>query len=167
LRNPVEREYAMSYLKARLEGKAAPSRTESIDAARAGVLSRRIETELQRTAPKALTEKYTPEVIEEARNELQAAYNLASNFERPGRYHPDLGEGVGAKEQDAAWYGVTSSRHIVADEFPWYGKIEQGTDRLGEMIQKGKGAEYDRLLGTIAEHIEREKASAAPVMTEF
>ena len=82
----------------------------------------------------------------------------------PGKKHL---KGVGAKEQDAAWYGVTSSRHIVADEFPWYGKIEQGTDRLGEMIQKGKGAEYDRLLGTIAEHIEREKASAAPVMTEF
>ncbi len=165
LRNPVEREYAMSYLKARLAGKSAPARIASLDANRASTLKSRIESELQRTAPQALSKKYSPETLETARQELQQAHDLASNFERPGRYQKVV-EGS-RYEEGGAWYGVGSSRHIVADQFPWYKEIEQGPDKLGQLIKKGKGAEYERLLDQVAASVEREKESSSPVVAEF
>jgi len=165
MRDPIEREYAMSYLKARLAGKSAPTRISSIDANRAATLKSRIESELQRTAPKALTEKYSPDTLEAAREELQRGYDLASNFERPGRYQSVV-EGS-RYEVGGTWYGLGSSRHIVADQFPWYKEIEQGPDKIGALIKKGKGAEYERLLDTVASSVEREKESAAPVVAEF
>jgi hypothetical protein len=131
-----------------------------------------------RQNPQALNARFSPETLEEARQELRSAHELASSFEQPGRYFAEYGdqsEYMPSRSTNAAkgihaggtWYGVSSSRHIVAEQFPWYGEIEQGPVRLGKLIEKGKGAEYNRLLSTVAESIEREKASAAPIMAEY
>src|SRR5690242_747039 len=125
-----------------------------------------------------LAERFSAQTLEEARQELLDAHQLASSFEQPGRYfalYGDQHEHMPSRSTSAAkgihssgvWYGVSSSRHIVAEQFPWYGEIEQGPVRLGKIIEKGKGAEYNRLLATVAEHVEREKESARPVMAEF
>jgi hypothetical protein len=130
------------------------------------------------TAPvkqQSLAGRFSPATLEEARQELTAAHQLASSFERPGRYFPEHAEPLPSRSTNAAkgdfaggsWYGIGSSKHIVAEQFPWYGEIEQGPARVGKLIEKGKGAEYERLLGKIAESIQREKASAAPVLAEF
>lgn len=127
--------------------------------------------------PQPVTERFSPETLAEARQELISAHQLASSFERPGRYfaEEDHLEGMPSRSTNAAkgihgggtWYGIGSSRHIVADQFPWYGEISHGAGRIGKLIEQGKGAEYNRLLGTVAESIEREKASTAPVMAEY
>lgn len=126
--------------------------------------------------PQPLAERYSPEVLDEARHELMAGHNLASSFDAPGRYFAAIGQNDEhfTKEEPkrgirhgGSWYGVGSSRHIVADQFPWYGKITQGPGKLGQLIEKGKGAEYDRLLGQVADHIQRERESSAPIMAEF
>jgi hypothetical protein len=125
-----------------------------------------------------LAERFSPATLEEARQELTAAHQLASSFDQPGRYFSSVGqteEMIPQRSQSSAkgiqaggtWYGVSSSRHIVADQFPWYGEIEQGPARIGKLIEKGKGAEYERLLATVAESIQREKQSAAPVIAEY
>jgi hypothetical protein len=125
-----------------------------------------------------LAERFSAQTLEEARQELGAAHELASSFERPGRYFSQYGDQhayMPSRSTNAAkgihasgtWYGVGSTRHIVAEQFPWYGEIEQGAGKIGKLIEKGKGAEYERLLGKVAESIQREKESAAPVMAEF
>ncbi len=166
-RNPIEKEFAQSYLDARLKGKVEPTRSSSLDAQRATQLKSSIESRLSTEQPATLTERFSPNTISEAQEELRHGYELASSFEKPGRYHPDLGPEASPQEADRAWYGVSSSRKNVTEMFPWYGDIKQGADKLGELIAKGKGAEYDRLVGTIAEHIQSEKESAAPVIAEF
>jgi hypothetical protein len=138
------------------------------------------EPRIPRTPPtkqQPLTKRYSPETLEEARQELTAAHQLASSFERQGRYFAEEDPLVGmpSRSTNAAkgihaggtWYGISSSKHIVADQFPWYGEIEQGAGRIGKLIEKGKGAEYNRLLAKVAESVQREKESAAPVIAEF
>jgi len=134
---------------------------------------------IPRTAPKsARATKFSPAVLEEARQEIRAASGLASSFERPGRYfaeHGDQTEGMPSRSTNAAkgihaggtWYGVSSSRHIVADQYPWFADMKGGAGKLSELVGKEKGAEYERLVNTVAEHIQREKESAAPVIAEF
>ena len=164
-RNPIEKEFAQSYLDARLNGKAEPKPIASLPAQRAAQLKSSIESRLATKQPATLAERFSPETISEAKAELQAAYEMSSSFEKPGRYHSELS--TNAKEHDGAWYGVSSSRHIVGEQFPWFDKIKQGSDKIGELIQKGKGAEYERLLGDVSESIERQREAARPVIQEF
>jgi hypothetical protein len=159
----------------------AQPRTDAIlDAIRGTAVAAPTQENLNFRQTKAapLAQRFSPETLDEARQELIAAHQLASSFEQPGRYlagYASQEEHMPSRSTNAAkgitaggtWYGVGSSRHIVADQFPWYGEIEQGAGRLGKLIEKGTGAEYNRLLGTVAESIQREKASAAPIMDEF
>jgi len=164
------------------ESKNQPSRDAILDAINGTAPTQENlnfrQTGIPRTPPKRPLAQFSPETLDEARQELAAAHQLASSFEQPGRYFASVGqtdEPMPSRSTNAAkgihaggtWYGVSSSRHIVAEQFPWYGEIEQGQARLGKLIEKGKGAEYERLLGTVAESIQREKASAAPVIAEF
>lgn len=130
-----------------------------------------------RNAPVAPKE-ITPEVRADATQEIRAASDLASTFERPGRYFagiPQTEQGIPQRSQSSekgiqaggVWYGVGSARNMIADQYPWFGQIKHGPGKLAELAAKGKGAEYERLVQTVAEHIQREKESAAPVMAEF
>lgn len=132
----------------------------------------------KRLEAKAAVPKHSPEVLDQARHEIRAASELASSFERPGRYfaeHGDQNEGMPSRSTNAAkgihaggtWYGVSSSKHIVADQYPWFEKMKGAGGKLAELAGKEKGAEYDRLVNTVAEHILRERESAAPVVAEF
>lgn len=122
--------------------------------------------------------KLAPEVRADAEHEIRAASELASTFERPGRYFAGIGQteqGIPQRSQSSAkdiqaggvWYGVGSAKNIIADQYPWFGEIKHGPGKLGELAARGKGAEYERLIQTVAEHIQREKESAAPVIAEF
>lgn len=134
---------------------------------------------IPRTAPKsARAPKFSPEALEEARQEIRAASGLASSFERPGRYFAGIGQdeqGIPQRSQSSAkgiqaggtWYGVSSSKHMVADQYPWFAKMKGAGGKLAELVGKEKGAEYERLVATVAEHIQREKETAAPVIAEF
>jgi hypothetical protein len=144
-----------------------------------GVAVSRSATGVPRTAPgKPAASEFSPELLEEAKHEIRAASNVASSFERPGRYFAEYGdqhEHMPSRSTNAAkgihaggtWYGVGSSRESVAQLYPWFGKMKGGAGKLSELVAKEKGAEYDRLVNTVAEHIQREKDSAAPVVAEF
>lgn len=120
--------------------------------------------------------RFSPDVLEAAKHEIGAASELASSFERPGRYFSAVGQtdapiiredpkaGV---RHGGTWYGVGSSRHMVADQFPWFADMKGGAGKLADLAARSKGAEYERLVATVAEQIQREKESAAPVIAEF
>jgi hypothetical protein len=166
VRDIYTREYAQSYLKANLEGAVEPDRgnLSPLDAA---AIRRSIDGHLVKEPPVSVAQKYAPDILEEAQAELRAAHDLASSFERPGRYHPDLGPEVSAKEQDKAWYGVGSSRAIVAAQFPWYSDESVTPGKLEDAVQRGKGANYERVIDRIADHIQAQREEARPVLEEF
>ena len=117
LRDPIEREYAQSYLGARLKGNLEPRRIASLPLARAQAISSNVEKMLSAEAPTPLAQKYSPDVLDEARQELISAHRLASSFEEPGRYFSEGEPGDVHRGQEktfgGTWYGVSSSRHIV------------------------------------------------------
>lgn len=126
----------------------------------------------------AAPSKFSPEILGQAKHEIRAASELASNFERPGHYFAAVGqtdEHMPSRSTSAAkgihaggtWYGVSSSKHIVAEQYPWFSTMKGAGGKLAELAGKEKGAEYERLVNTVAEHIQREKDSAAPVIAEY
>lgn len=166
LRNPIEREYAQSYVKAKGAGKKLPTPSRALAPGKAKSIAGNVEEHFAKQAPQELSAKYSPEILTEAHEELRAAYNLASSFEKPGRYHTE-GSAPDEAYAPGVWYGVGSSRHLVAEHYPWYADIPQGADKIGELLEKGKGAEYNRVIDKVAAHVQREKESAAPVIAEF
>jgi hypothetical protein len=160
------REYAQSYLDANLKGGDEPDRG-SLSPLDAAAIRRSIDTRIAKEPTMPVAEKYSPEILEDAKAELAAAHDLASSFERPGRYHADLGPEANAKEQDKAWYGVSSSRDIVAQQFPWYSDESVTPAKLADAAMRGKGANYERIVDRIAEHLQAQREEAKPVIEEF
>ena len=166
LRNPVEREFAQSYLRARLEGGMAPEAISSLSRQRAGQITDKIEEFLGKEQPKKVSERFAPDVVSEAEGEMHAAAELAGSFDRPGRYMADAGE-MGDLIHNPTWYGVKSSRPHVAGQFPWYADEEITPAKLQAAIRRGEGADYERIVGKIAEGIHAERESARPVIEEY
>lgn len=133
-----------------------------------------------RTVPKienSLAQRFGPDVLDEARQELNAAAGLASSFERPGRYFSEneMGEPNPQREQRSDrgttyaghWYGVGSGRGMIEEMHPWFRDIAEGPETLSRIVQKGQGAAYDRLLERAATHIQAERETARPIVEEF
>ena len=126
----------------------------------------------------SLTQRFSPDVLDAARQELSAAAGLASSFERPGRYFAEYGdqhEHMPSRSTSAAkgihaggsWYGVGSARPMINDMHPWLSGVTEGPETIARIVQAGKGAAYDRLLESAATHIQNERASAQPVIEEY
>lgn len=143
-----------------------PSAGETIGARpRSATVSRLAERALT-DHENSLVSRYGPEVLEDARQELQAAAGLAGSFERPGRYHSERPE-WSAAENDKLWYGVTSGRPSIEAMHPWFRDLAEGPETFARTVQQGKGAAYDRMLDRAAAHIQAERESARPVVEEF
>jgi hypothetical protein len=132
----------------------------------------------KRTVPgieESLTRRYPPDVLEEARQELQSAAGLAGSFERPGRYFASVGQTDVPFHEDpragirhgGAWYGVNSARPQIEAMHPWFKDITEGPETFARTVQNGKGAAYDRMLDRAAAHIQAERESARPVLEEY
>jgi hypothetical protein len=125
----------------------------------------------------SVTQKFTPEILDEARQELTSAAGLASTFERPGRYFAEYGplEYMPSRSTNAAkgihasgsWYGVNSARGMLEDMHPWLSEVAEGPETFARIVQSGKGPAFDRLLERAATHIQSERESARPVIDEF
>jgi len=123
----------------------------------------------------SVTQRFGPDVLEDARQELRAAAGLAGSFERPGRYFAELGQTDTPYKEDpkfgirygGAWYGVTSARPSIEAMHPWFRDVAEGPETFTRTVEQGKGAAYDRLLERAATHIEAERESARPVVEEF
>jgi len=134
-----------------------------------------------RTLPKienSLQQRFEPDVLEEARQELNNAAGLAGSFERPGRYFAEWGdqnEYMPSRSTSAAkgvhaggvWYGVTSARPMIEDMHPWFRGVAEGPETFARTVKEGSGAAYDRLLEAAATHIQNERESARPIVDEF
>jgi hypothetical protein len=167
LRNPIEREHAQSVLQARLAGEAEPERISSLSPGRASTLASNVDDYLKRQQAAPAAQRFPADVVSAAEAEMHAAANLGESFDRPGRYHPDLGPEASVKEQDKAWYGVTANKHMVAGQFPRFGDPEVSLSKVQRAIQMGKGADYERIVGKIAEGMMRERESAQPIVAEY
>jgi len=134
------------------------------------------ETQLKQIeAPKPsqppIEQRFSPDILDDARREIQSAADLAGSFDRPGRYfstyaqneQPTVRAGQ-EKTFGGIWYGVGSTRHMVADQFPWFANIKEGAGKLGVLAEKGQGAAYNRVLERVATHIQNERESARPVI---
>jgi len=126
----------------------------------------------------SLVQRFGPDVLDEARQELNSAGGLASSFERPGRYFASIGqteEMIPQRSQSSAkgiqaggtWYGVSSARNMIEDMHPWFADVAEGPETLSKIAQQGKGAAYDRILERVATHIQNERESARPVIEEY
>lgn len=166
VRDVYTREYAQSYLKANLEGGMEPERG-SLSPIDAAAIRRSIDSRLAKEPAVPVAEKYTSEILDEAKAELAAAHDLASSFERPGRYHADLGPGVSVKEQDKAWVGISSARNIITQQFPWYSDEDITPAKLADAATRGKGAAYERIVDRIADRIQAQHEEAGPILEEF
>lgn len=170
VRDIYTREYAQSYLKSSLEGSVEPERGNlgPLDAA---AIRRSIDDRLARQKPIPVAQKYSPDVLEEAHAELRAANDLASSFEKPGRYLAGAESGDVLRGQEkthgGTWYGVTSSRDMVAQQFPWYSDESITPAKLQDALQRGKGANYERVVDRIADHLQAQREEAGPVIEEF
>lgn len=127
----------------------------------------RVAVPREKTVPVA--QRHPPEIIKQAEFEMQGAKELAENFERPARYHLDLSETTGEPgptppSMRNIWYGVKSSKHIVAEQYPWFAKDDVSLSAVNKAIEKGKGADYERIVGRIADGIAAEKESAKPII---
>jgi len=76
LRNPVEREYAQSYVAARVEGKPAPEPIGTLRAARAAQIRASLEDYLSRQQPQPVRERFDPDVVAEAESAMRGALDL-------------------------------------------------------------------------------------------
>lgn len=88
-----------------------------------------------------LEEKYSPETLTVAREEMKQA------------------DAIRSADRDRM-YGVGSARHIVGQQYPWYDRIKAGPQKLAEIAKKGTGAAHDRILDDIAKGIEQRKSDA-------
>lgn len=168
IRSPVSRGYANDYLKARLEGGAAPDRGP-VRAMDAQAIRADVDHYLAREQPKPVREQFPPEVIQEAESEMRAAHGMLSSMDQPGRYR--RGPASGLREDESKfeeWYGIGSARPMVSQMYPWYADEAITTPgQLAKAIEKGKGADYERIVRHIAQGITAERESAAPVVAEF
>jgi hypothetical protein len=99
---------------------------------------------------------YAPDVLEEARAMMEHTHDFLSQQERPGRYFADMGEetSLTGRGPKVPVTGVTSLR----GEFPWFANLKESPADLAKALRMGKGANYDRLISSAADHIIRSRA---------
>jgi hypothetical protein len=166
IRNPLKRGYAQDYLRARLEGGAEPERGE-LSVMGAQAVRQQIEEKLRAEKPAEPSAKYSPDLLEQAHQELRAAHELWSNLPAPGRFERVSGAGTEA-EHGEGYYGVTSPRPSVESMFPWLMDAPEITlSKLRDAVAKGKGAEYNRLIGHVADHIQTQREEASGLEAAF
>jgi hypothetical protein len=127
--------------------------------------------------PKPVAERYPADVITQAEAEMRGAIDLASTLPKAGRYfsefteeeHPLAGrykprEG---ERPGGVWYGVGSQKENIAGQFPWFADKDINQSRIQKALDKGKGADYERIVGKIADGIMRERESSAKLIQEY
>jgi hypothetical protein len=101
-----------------------------------------------KAAPAA--QRFPKDAIQYAEAQMRGAVELSDSIGRPGRYHSDLGEGVPAREQDKAWYGITATKGNIAGQFPWFSDPQISASRVANALTKGPGsADYEYIIGKI------------------
>jgi hypothetical protein len=169
--SPVERPSSNRMVEPAPAGETVGARGRS---ATMSNLAERVVPRLQNS----LVQRFGPDVLDDARQELNAAAGLASSFERPGRYFSQYGDQhayMPSRSTNAAkgihasgiWYGVSSARNTIEDMHPWFRNVAEGPETAARIIGEGKGAAYDRMLESAATHIQNERESARPVIEEF
>jgi hypothetical protein len=166
IRNLPKRAYAQEYLRARLEGGPEPERGElSYMAAQA--VRQQVEEKLRAEKPTAPEAKYSADVLERAHHELRAANSLWQELPAAGRYERVSGEPFTTEEKGAGWYGIKSSKPYVAGQFPWLTDLDITPGKLRDAVERGKGAEYNRLLTRVADHIQTQREEASGLEAAF
>lgn len=115
--------------------------------------------------------RYPNDVIAQAHAEMKSALDLSDLLGRPGRYHADLNEpgtmtSAPARLNDEAWTGIPAQKGNIAGQFPWFNDPEISASKLKSALEKGKGADYERIVGKIADGIMKERETASGIVAE-
>lgn len=96
---------------------------------------------------------YAPDVLDEARAMMEHTHNILSQQQRPGRYFADLGEETPIRGVKVPVTAVTS----VRSQIPWFANLKQTPADLERALRTGSGANYNRLISSAADYIERSR----------
>ncbi len=143
--------------------------------ARAAVLNRALREMRQISRP--VEADISSEVRAQAEAEMRGAVELGESMDRPGRYFAENDPGeytltgrarIQQGERPAGtWYGVTATKHIIAEQFPWFDDPAISTSVVKHALGRGKGAEYERIVQKVADSIEKEAESSRAVVEEY
>jgi hypothetical protein len=159
--------YAQDLLTAMLHGTPEPEPAATMTMQQARAIRSNVIDFLTRREPEKVSSRFDPDVLEEAQRELQSAADFAGSTERPGRYMVEVGErGNETGTTETAWYGVNSPRKMIRDQWPWYSD-EMTPQQLVRAAERGHGADYERIMGAIADHLVAERDAARPVLEEY
>lgn len=96
---------------------------------------------------------YAPDVLDEARAMMEHTHGILSQQQRPGRYFADLGEETPLRGVKVPVTAVTS----VRSQIPWFANLKETPADLERALRTGSGANYDRLISSAADYIERSR----------
>jgi hypothetical protein len=141
-----------------LEGKT-PRGVKEVDSAGNTVSKPQTAAPMSRQTIEPVAKRYSPEIIEQAEAEMRGAAELGNSLDKPGRYM-DLtygeGEWEGNRGPDYNWRGVKATKPTIAQQFPWFDDDRMNLTSLNDAIDKGKGANYERIMEKIANRIKNE-----------
>lgn len=122
--------------------------------------------------PREQLQNFDADTLDQAKQELAAAHEAWSSFERPGQFIVDTNnldeKSIGPHKPDNYAYGIKSSRPKIEQSHPWVKNLPKLTQgKLQSAIESGKGVEYTRLLNEAGKHIQTIKEANAPVIEEM
>jgi hypothetical protein len=113
------------------------------------------------SAGPSVFERYKPEVIEEARQELEHASRMWGELPEPGRTRVvEDDEGNPLPPRSQTWVGTSSPRGAVEDMYPWVKNETGGLADLQEALRRGTGAAYERWLESAADFVAKQNQSS-------
>jgi hypothetical protein len=114
--------------------------------------------------PAPTLNRFSPEVLNQAKAEMRGAAELGQTLPRAGRYFDEYDESVRPQNmlegetRAGRWRGVTSQKPNIAGQFPWFADPDMSLSKIERALAKGKGAEYERILEKVAESVEKDMA---------
>lgn len=125
-----------------------------------------------------LSQRYEPDVLEEANNQMRGALELADTLPTAGRYFNEVGQTdeplahlsrsdiKAGMRPGGTWTGIPSQKGNIGGQYPWFNDPEISPAKLRNAIQQGKGAAYERIVSKIADGIVKERGAATSAISE-
>lgn len=119
-------------------------------------------------AAKPAAQTYAPDVLEDAQGLVGETLGKLGSLEKPGVYWSETaiterGEAAGREGSKPFIYGIKS--HF--GDFPWLKETKVTLKQATAAMEKGKGADYERLMHAAAKEITRQREAAKPIITEY
>jgi hypothetical protein len=115
-----------------------------------------------------VAQAYAPDVLEDASALVNETVGKLASLEKPGVYWSETamterGEAAGREGSKPFIYGIKS--HF--GDFPWLQQLKTTLKQANAAMEKGKGADYERLMHAAAREVTRQREQARPIIEEY